>query len=50
MERKDRIQTASKLFPHAQAAKVVIVGSAAKIKPQLEGLGKVTVRKAESYR
>lgn len=43
------ITDTAQLFPWKGEAKVVIVGAAAKIKPQLEGLGKLTVKKVEEY-
>lgn len=46
----EQVQSSAGLFPSTAAAKVVIVGAASKIKPQLEGLGRVTVRKAATYR
>lgn len=40
---------AAKRYPGVGSAKIVIVGSAAKIRPQLAGLGKLTEAKASDY-
>jgi zinc protease len=45
----ERAAEAAKLYPSATNAKVVIVGNAAVIRPQLAGLGTLTVKKVEDY-
>lgn len=44
------VKEVAALWPGTQAAKVVVVGDASRIVPQLEGLGTVTVVKAASFK
>lgn len=46
----DAASVVARRWPSKQGAKVVVVGAASKIRPQLEGLGKVTVVKAAAYK
>lgn len=45
----ERVKEAAKLYPSTSAARIVVVGNAVKIRPQLEGLGTVTIRKAVEF-
>jgi zinc protease len=44
------VTAAATLFPSRRDARIVVVGPAKLLQPQLEGLGHITVRKAEEYR
>lgn len=45
-----QVQEVSKLWPGSKSARVVVVGNAEALRPQLEGLGSVKVVKATSFK